>query len=119
MRAHITSFASALCATGVLFLLPGNLRAEGDPPKTVDGWTARVPDFEGSSEHEVGAFDCCASDTTSRFETSAALLFLQPSSSNLVYATVVNPFPFLTPHWSDRALDPDFSPSFNVGLRYF
>jgi hypothetical protein len=52
------------------------------------------------------------------FEASASLLFLQPSTGNLVYATVVNPFPILTPHWSDGAVDPDFSPAFNIGMRY-
>jgi len=51
-------------------------------------------------------------------EASATLLFLQPASSNLAYATLVNPFPFLTPHWRNQAIRPDFSPAFNIGLRY-
>ena len=35
-----------------------------------------------------------------------------------MYATVINPFPFLSPHWSDQAVNPDFSPAFNLGIRY-
>ena len=43
---------------------------------------------------------------------------MQPSSGNLVYATVINPLPALSPHWNDQAVDPGFSPAFNVGVRY-
>jgi hypothetical protein len=53
-----------------------------------------------------------------QFETSAAILFLQPSSGNLIYSTVVNPFPLASPNWSDNAVSTGFTPAFNLGARY-
>lgn len=53
-----------------------------------------------------------------RLETSAALLYLQPGSGSLEYGTLVYPFPAASPHWVNQAIDPKYSPAFNVGLRY-
>ena len=52
------------------------------------------------------------------FEVSASLLLLQPQSGNLVYGAKVTPFPFVAPHWEDQSINPDFSPAFNIGVRY-
>jgi len=52
------------------------------------------------------------------FEMNASLLFLQPLSGNLQYATLIHPFPFISPHWEDQSVNPDFTPAFNVGMRY-
>lgn len=52
------------------------------------------------------------------FEVNASLLYLQPLSGNLAYATLVTPFPFVTPHWADQTVNPDLTPAFNVGIRY-
>jgi hypothetical protein len=35
-----------------------------------------------------------------------------------MYGTLVNPFPFLSPHWADQAVRPGFTAAFNVGMRY-
>jgi hypothetical protein len=52
------------------------------------------------------------------FEVSGSLLFLQPGSGNLEYATLVSPLPLPTPNWANQSLSPGFSPAFSVGLRY-
>jgi hypothetical protein len=110
-------FAPALCAA-VLFLLPGTLRAGGDPSQTTDVVGARAQDNQGHPDDKIVAFNICVPKTSAALETSASLLFLQPSSGNLMYGTLVNPFPFLSPHWSDQVVQPEFSPTFNVGARY-
>jgi hypothetical protein len=109
-------FAVALCATAGL-LVPGAIRAEDDPANTSAVPTAHVGDSHGLPETEHGVLDGCGAKPGG-LEVSASLLFLQPSTGNMVYATVINPFPFLTPHWSNQVLDPGLSPAFNVGTRY-
>jgi Legionella pneumophila major outer membrane protein precursor len=52
------------------------------------------------------------------YEVSGSLLFLQPGSGDLEYGTLVSPFPLPTPNWVNQSLMPNFSPAFNVGLRY-
>jgi hypothetical protein len=69
-------------------------------------------------DNQCNDFSICVVKSSAAFETSASLLFLQPSSGNPVYATVTNPYPLLTPHWSDQGVNPDFSPAFSVGMRY-
>lgn len=54
----------------------------------------------------------------SRFEPSAAFLFLQPGGGNLQYGTLVTPFPLPSPNWANQSLNPGFSPAFRIGLRY-
>ena len=60
---------------------------------------------------------CCCKQP--RFEASASLLYLQPGSGSLEYGTLVSPLPAASPHWENQSISPDFSPAFNVGLRYF
>ncbi len=52
------------------------------------------------------------------YETSAALLFLQPGGGNLQYGTRVTPFPAPSPNWANQSLSPNYSPAFRIGLRY-
>jgi hypothetical protein len=52
------------------------------------------------------------------FEVSGSLLYLQPGSGNLEYATLVSPLPLPTPNWTNQSLTPRFSPAFSLGLRY-
>ena len=59
-----------------------------------------------------------AQDLRYHFEVSGSLLYLQPGSGNLEYATLVSPLPLPTPNWANQALSPDFSPAFRFGLRY-
>ena len=54
----------------------------------------------------------------SRFETSAAFLYLQPGGGNLQYGTLVTPLPLPSPNWANQSLNPGFSPAFRVGLGY-
>jgi hypothetical protein len=53
-----------------------------------------------------------------RFEFSGSLSFLQPGAGNLEYGTLTTPLPLPTPNWSNQSLDPNFSPSFTLGVRY-
>jgi hypothetical protein len=53
-----------------------------------------------------------------RFEISGSLLYLQPSSGDLEYGTLVTPFPIATPNWANESLSPKFNPAFAVGARY-
>jgi len=52
------------------------------------------------------------------FEVSGSLLYLQPGSGDLEYATLVTPLPLPTPNWSNQSLSPKYSPAFSLGLRY-
>ena len=47
---------------------------------------------------------------------AASLLFLQPASGNLEYATLVSPLPVPTPNWANQSLSPELSAACNVGL---
>jgi hypothetical protein len=118
MIASVLRFAPAPSAAVVLFLLAGALRAGGDPLQTIEVPGAHAQDNQGPPDNETIAFNVFVPKTPAGFETIASLLFLQPSSGNLVYGTLINPFPFLSPHWSDQEVRPDFSPAFNVGVRY-
>lgn len=46
------------------------------------------------------------------------LLYLQPSSNNLTYATFVSGQQPYYQSWHYQAIDPDFSPAFELGLNY-
>jgi hypothetical protein len=52
-------------------------------------------------------------------ETFAALLYLQPGSNNLEYASLVDTLPVLSNQWNNQAITPSMTPAFNVGLRFF
>ncbi len=62
--------------------------------------------------------DVAPSAPMRHFEVSGSLLYLQPGSGDLEYATLVSPLPLPTPNWSNQALKPDFSPAFSFGFRY-
>jgi hypothetical protein len=59
-----------------------------------------------------------AASPTRHFEVSGSLLYLQPGSGDLEYATLVTPLPLPTPNWSNQSLSPKYSPAFSLGLRY-
>ena len=81
--------------------------------------------FEGSVSLSQHAPEC-ASDAVflslarskPGFEVTASLLYLQPLSGNLQYATLVTPFPLVSPHWADQTVNPDLTPAFTIGVRY-
>ena len=58
------------------------------------------------------------SNAQPQLEAWASLLFLQPSSGNLEYATLVSPLPLPTPNWANQSVGPDLTGAFNVGVRY-
>jgi hypothetical protein len=117
-------FSSLLVASFVGALFVSSARAQNSwdgftrpgsnlgQPETTVYQHAAPPDDQSSP------FNVSVVKSSARIETSASLLFLQPSSGNLVYATLINPLPFLTPNWSDHAVNPSFTPAFNVGVRY-
>ena len=111
-----TRFGAALCVAVVFQLLLAALRAEEAPQVLVAGLGAPAQDAQGPQGAEIVALNIGVPKTSAAFETSAALLFLQPGAGNLMYGTLVNPFPFLSPHWSDQEVRPDFTPAFNVAL---
>ena len=111
-------FAPALAPTLLLLLMAGAVRAGDEPVNVTDGFHAPEQDTPGPLDDAFASLNTCTPEPSAAFETSASLLFLQPNSGNLVYSTVINPFPFLSPHWSDQAVNPDFTPAFNIGLRY-
>jgi hypothetical protein len=118
MMTSVLRFAPTLWVAVLLFLLSGTLCAGGDPVQTVEAAGAQAQDNYGPPDNEGVAVNLYVPKTSAAFETSGSLLYLQPGGGNLVYGTVVNPFPFLSPHWADQAVSPDFSPAFNVGMRY-
>lgn len=109
-QVHTASRVTLLWSAAVFLLLSINtLRAGDELPK---------PDSRGAQEVladclAVGVVKCPA-----RFEANATILFLQASNSNPIYATVTHPYPDLSPHWDNRAIDNDFNPAFNVAVRY-
>lgn len=44
--------------------------------------------------------------------------YLQPGANNLVYAVHTEPLPAPTPDWAQRSVDPDYHPTFDIGLQY-
>ena len=78
---------------------------------TAQAQECQTPQLDGNAS-------CYCGKPDSRFELFASLLYLKPSSSNLEYATLVSPFPIPTPNWANQAIDPEYRPAFNVGMRY-
>lgn len=113
----ILRIAPAVCTVVALLLVPGNLRA-GNPPSPLNDCGVPVQVSECSRACDLGNCNVCLLPPAARFEVNASLLFLQPASGNLVYATRVNPFPFLSPNWTDEAVRTGFTPAFNIGARY-
>lgn len=74
---------------------------------------------DGGTVPPVRAVEFATQHARPHFEISGSLLFLQPSSGDFEqYAEVANPFPVPSPHWSDQAINPKYSPTFSLGLRY-
>jgi hypothetical protein len=67
------------------------------------------------NEYFGDAMEC----TCPRVETFASLLYLQPGSNNLEYASLVDTLPLLSNQWNNQAITPDMTPAFNVGVRFF
>lgn len=105
----------ALGTAAVLLLLPGSLCAAEDPEKSI---VPPVAHAEGPSDKVSHVLSICVAESPAAFEVNATLLFLRPSTGNLAYAVRINPFPFLTPHWEEQTVRPDYSPAFNVGCCY-
>lgn len=114
----VLRFALTLGTSVFLLFGPDTLCAEDILVNTIEEFSALAPDAKGPPDYAIGAANFWVPNPPAAFETSASLLFLQPGSGNLVYSTVITPFPFLTPHWSDQGVDPGFSPAFNIGMRY-
>jgi hypothetical protein len=76
---------------------------------------ARAPDGRAPQFYKSQAG---APGSPARFEVSGSLLYLQPGSGNLEYATLVSPLPLPTPNWDTQSISPHYSPAFRVGLRY-
>jgi hypothetical protein len=74
------------------------------------------PDFGCNG---CGNSGCIRPASQGCYELTASLLFLQPGSGNLEYATLVSPLPVPTPNWANRSLSPDMNAAFEVGLRFF
>jgi Legionella pneumophila major outer membrane protein precursor len=51
------------------------------------------------------------------FEINGALTFLQPGG-NLEYGTLINPLPLVSPNWVNQAMTPNYTASFDIGVRY-
>lgn len=64
------------------------------------------------------ALDVAAANQPAHFVVNFSLLYLQPGSGNLEYGTLVYPLPAASPHWENQALEPGFSPAFDVGFSY-
>jgi hypothetical protein len=77
---------------------------------------ARAQDTRSPQFHKGP--DIGPSNPPNHFEVSGSLSYLQPGAGNLEYATLVSPLPLPTPNWDNQSLKPNFSPAFNVGLRY-
>ena len=79
------------------------------PPQHVDGMAAD-PGYYGKAAPRTVR--------SPRFEVFGSLSYLQPGAGNLEYGTLTTPLPLPTPSWANQSLNPNFSPSFTVGVRY-
>lgn len=87
-----------------------------------------VSPFYNAMAIEVGGmnenvFNVYVPNPPSSNEYSAGIFFLRPGGSN-DYAVLVNPFnpnvadPILSPFWTVKGMDPDFSPGFSLSFRH-
>ncbi len=119
------SLLKLLAAIAFVLTLPLTLRAEEAPvvgqAETIALADPFVTSYAREAEAATNAPTLVAApsyNSLPRFETSASLLFLKPSSGSLEYGTLVYPFPAPAPHWENQAISPKYSPAFDVGLRY-
>lgn len=52
------------------------------------------------------------------FSVSIAALYLQPSANNLQYAVFTTPLPLPAPNWQQRAVTPNYTGAFDLGIQY-
>lgn len=52
------------------------------------------------------------------FEFDVSALYLQPLANNLGWSVTTTVLPIPSPNWSVNVIQPDFSPGFNLGVRY-
>jgi hypothetical protein len=114
----VTRFGPALCIALMLPLLVATARAEGDAPAPTEILAPVAPDARLTQDSEIITFNISIPKPAGTFEPSASLLLLQPSAGSLLYGTLINPFPFLSPHWANQVVRPEYTPAFNVGMRY-
>jgi len=104
-------------ATIATALIPSAIYAQDDAVNLTD------PTILAYSRHaDEAAYPSLVSfggDTRPRLEVSSALLFLQPGSDSLEYGTRVHPLPAPSPHWENQSIRPNFTPAFELGVRYF
>jgi hypothetical protein len=97
------------------------LLSPGEPAgSTLDGATVLDAHAQGNRMPQVyrSPVDVGSSNPLRHYEVSGSLLYLQPGSGDLEYATLVSPLPLPTPNWVNQSLKPNFSPAFNFGFRY-
>jgi Legionella pneumophila major outer membrane protein precursor len=98
------------------------LPSPGEPAGlgTLDSATILDAHAQGNRVPRVykSPLDVGTSNPPRHYEVSGSLLYLQPGSGDLEYATLVSPFPLPTPNWVNQSLKPNFSPAFNFGFRY-
>ncbi|HHT0594519.1 TPA: Lpg1974 family pore-forming outer membrane protein [Legionella anisa] len=58
-------------------------------------------------------------DMNPGFEFNVSALYLQPIASNFGWSVTTTVLPIPSPNWSVNVIEPDFSPGFNIGARYF
>ena len=114
----VSRLTLALCVVVALHLLTRPVRAGDDAAKPVEVSSGDIQGSQVFLGNEASPFNFGVANASRGFQVNASLLFLQPSSGSLVYANITNPFPFLSPHWSEESVNPDFSPAFNVGIGY-
>jgi hypothetical protein len=101
-------------------LAPERFEAAGPPagPETL-GRASPAMDARAQGDRAAQFYKSPAvAAPVAHFEVSGSLLYLQPGSGNLEYATLVTPLPLATPNWANQSLSPAFTPAFKLGFRY-
>ncbi len=97
-------------------------RLEASKVARIDGGPARSDSHAALNAaplpHKAEAFAVAPRRYAPRFEISGSLLYLLPSAGNLEYGTLISPLPLVSPSWENQALKPNYSPAFEVGVRY-
>lgn len=115
-----TSFAY-FCLSIAALLMPASIVRSQDYryPGLIDANREAQVRQVGDGAEAVSLVDVQSADFSApRFEVTSAFVYLKPGSGNLEYGTLVSPLPPLSPHWENQAIDPSYSPAFNLGARY-
>jgi hypothetical protein len=99
--------------------VPGRYEAAG-PPAGSETLGGASPAMDARAQGGAAQFykSPAVAAPVAHFEVSGSLLYLQPGSGNLEYATLVTPLPLATPNWANQSLSPAFTPAFKLGFRY-